>query len=121
MDTVFIEQLAARTIVGVRDWERQVEQTLYLDLELGTDITAAGRSDAVTDAVDYAAVARFAVDQVGAMRYQLVESVAEALVAALLDAFPVDRVRLRLSMPGAVPGARAVGVIIERGATAAPA
>ena len=83
MDTVFIEQLAARTIVGVRDWERQVEQTLYLDLELGTDITAAGRSDAVTDAVDYAAVARFAVDQVGAMRYQLVESVAEALVRQL--------------------------------------
>jgi dihydroneopterin aldolase len=36
------------------------------------------------------------------------------VAAILLDEFPVQRLRLKLAKPGAVRGARAVGVVIER-------
>ena len=46
--------------------------------------------------------------------FQLVESLAERCAAIVLEEFPVNRLRLKLSKPGAVRGSNAVGVIIER-------
>ena len=43
------------------------------------------------------------------------EAVAEEIAAIVLAEFPVSWLRLRLGKPGAVTGARDVGVIIERG------
>jgi 7,8-dihydroneopterin aldolase/epimerase/oxygenase len=43
-----------------------------------------------------------------------VETLAEHCAELVLREFDVARVRLKLSKPGAVRGARAVGVIIER-------
>jgi dihydroneopterin aldolase len=43
-----------------------------------------------------------------------VETLAERVAEVVLAEFPVQRLRLKLSKPGAVRGARAVGVAIER-------
>ncbi len=115
MDVVFIQELKVDTVIGVRDWERQVRQTLVLDLELGCDAARAAATDAVEDAVDYDAVRRHAADWVANAGCQLVETVAEGLAAELQSAFGVPWLRLRVTKPGAIPGARAVGVTIERG------
>ena len=45
------------------------------------------------------------------------ETLPERCAAIILDEFGVQHVRLKLSNPGAVRGARAVGVVIERGRT----
>lgn len=115
MDIVFIQELKVDAVIGVRDWERRVRQTLVLDLELGCDAATAATSDAVADAVDYDAVRRHAADWVRGAGCQLVETVAEGLAAELQRTFGVRWLRLRIAKPGAVPGARAVGVVIERG------
>jgi len=44
----------------------------------------------------------------------LVETLAERCAGIVLQEFDVRWLRLKLSKPGAVRGARAVGVIIER-------
>jgi dihydroneopterin aldolase len=44
-----------------------------------------------------------------------VETLAERCAAIVRDEFGVAWLRLRLSKPGAVRGAKAVGVVIERG------
>ena len=49
-----------------------------------------------------------------ASSYGLVEALAEACCAIFVDEFGVQRVRLKLSKVGAVRGAKAVGVILER-------
>ena len=51
---------------------------------------------------------------VTASDFGLVETLAERCAALILDEFGVRHVRLKLSKPGAVRGARAVGVMIER-------
>ncbi len=115
MDTVFISGLRIDTIIGVYDWERRVRQQVVLDLEMDWDITRAAATDAVSDALDYAAVAGRLVTFVGESKFELLEALAEAVCERVIDEFHVSRVRLRLSKPGAVPEASAVGVQIERG------
>ena len=46
--------------------------------------------------------------------FQLVEALAEHCARIVLEEFPVHRLKLKLSKPGAVRGSSAVGVIIQR-------
>lgn len=115
MDTVFIEELRADTVIGVHDWERHVRQTLVLDLEMAADTATAAESDDVSQALDYDAVARAVVDHVRAAEHALVETLAEDVATVVQERFGVAWLRLRVAKPGAVSGARAVGVLIQRG------
>lgn len=115
MDNVFIEALEVDATTGVHDWERQMRQRLRLDLTLGWDTLPAGRSDALPDALDYAAVSERARAIAEASHYYLLEALAETLAQQLLSEFGVPWLRLTLTKPGAVPGARAAGITIERG------
>ena len=115
MDTVFIRELRADTVIGVYDWERQVRQTLVLDLEMAADNRPPAASDAIDDALDYAAVSARVVAFIQASEFQLIETLAERVVELVLAEFPVPWLRLRLCKPGALPRARDVGVLIERG------
>ncbi|MDX1735873.1 MAG: dihydroneopterin aldolase [Halioglobus sp.] len=116
MDTVYIRGLTVDTVIGIHDWERDIRQAVVLDLELGGDNAAAAATDAIADALDYAAIAERVTGFVRASNYQLIETLAEEVARIVLAEFPVAHLVLALSKPGAVPGAREVGVRIERGA-----
>ena len=114
MDKVFIEGLAVEAVIGIHDWERRVRQGLVLDLELAFDNRVPAASDAIADAHDYEAIGKRLVAFVSQTQVKLVETLAERCAALLLQEFGVRAVRLKLAKPGALPGARAVGVVIER-------
>ena len=115
MDRVFIEDLRVQTVIGIFDWEREIKQTVSLDLEMAFDIAAAARSDNIADTLDYKAVSKRLIQFVEKSEYQLVEALAEECARIILAEFPVSWLRLKLGKPGAVRGSSAVGVIIERG------
>ena len=117
MDKVFIEDLRIQTIIGVFDWEREITQTISLDLRMAFSINKAAASDNIADTLDYKAVAKRLIQFVEASEFQLVEALAEHCAAIVLAEFPVGWLRLKLSKPGAVRDSSAVGVIIERGDT----
>jgi dihydroneopterin aldolase len=71
-------------------------------------------SDAIEHTLDYKAVSKRLMQFVGDSSYGLVETLAEQCAAIILNEFSVAWVRLKLAKPGAVRGARSVGVIIER-------
>lgn len=114
MDIVFIEDLRIETLIGIFDWERRVRQTVALDIEMAFDNTVPAASDSIDDTLDYKAVSKRLIAFVEAAEFQLVETLAERCAAIILDEFAVDRVKLKLAKPGAVRGARSVGVQIER-------
>ncbi len=118
MDIVFLHGLRIETVIGAFDWERRIEQTVVLDLDLGFDIRGAAASDNLGDALNYKAVAKRLTAFVGAGQFHLVETLAERVAELLLEEFPIDWLRLRVNKPGAVRGARDVGVLIERGVRA---
>lgn len=112
---VFIEGLRLDTVIGVYGWEREVRQTLVLDLEMAWPTERAAAGDDVNAALDYAAVSERLRGYAAAHSVQLVETLAEQLAGLLREEFGVPWLRLRLAKPGAVSEASAVGVIIERG------
>ena len=114
MDKVFIEGLAVEAVIGIHDWERRVRQALVLDVELSFDNRVPAATDAIADAHDYEAIGKRLVAFVAQTQVKLVETLAERCAALLLEEFGVRKVRLKLTKPGALPGARAVGVVIKR-------
>ncbi|HDY7766072.1 TPA: bifunctional dihydroneopterin aldolase/7,8-dihydroneopterin epimerase [Vibrio vulnificus] len=115
LDKVFIEQLEVITTIGVYDWEQQIKQKLVLDIEMAHDNRPTGKSDDVADALDYAQVSEAVLNHIESGRFLLVERVAEEVAELIMTQFSVPWIRIRLAKPGAVPQARAVGVVIERG------
>ena len=115
MDIIFIRDLRIDTVIGIYDWERSIKQTVHIDLELATDIASAAASDRIEDTLNYKAVAKSVIAFVEESSFQLVETLAERIVALVREEFSVAWVRLTLNKGAAVRGAQGVGVIIERG------
>ncbi len=116
MDIVYIRDLRIDTIIGIFDWEREVRQTVSLDLEMGADISRAASTENIQFALDYKAVSDRLIDFIGSSEFLLVETMAEQVVAIIMTEFQVPWLRLRIGKPGAISQAEDVGVIIERGA-----
>ena len=114
MDHVFIEGLEIEALIGIYDWERRIRQPLVFDLEMAFDNRVPAASDDIADTLDYKAVSKRLIEYVSASDFGLVETLAERCAAIVLDEFNVSRVKLKLSKPGAVRGAKAVGVCLER-------
>ena len=115
MDIVYIRGLQIKTVIGIYDWEREIKQTVKIDLEMSTDITRAAKKDEIEYALDYKAVAKRIIAFVESSEFQLIESLAEKIADIVRKEFEVQWLRLRVGKPGAVTGAKDVGVIIERG------
>lgn len=114
LDIVYIHGLQIETVIGIWDWERRVKQTVVVDLDLGTDIAAAGASDSMEDTIDYKAVAKRIIEFAQAEQFLLVEALAEQSAKILMEEFAVKWVRIRINKRGALRGVRDVGVVIER-------
>jgi 7,8-dihydroneopterin aldolase/epimerase/oxygenase len=114
MDKIFIHALETEAIIGIFDWERQVKQTVLIDVELSADIRKAALSDAIADTLNYKAVAKRILSFVEASQFHLVETLAEHIAMLVLEDFGVAWVSITLSKPGAVRSSRDVGVALER-------
>lgn len=114
MDRIFITALTAEAVIGIYDWERHVKQRLEIDLEMGVDLRAAARSDAIDDTLNYKSVAKRVLAFVESSRYQLVEALAGEIARIVLEEFKVARVKVTVHKPGAIRHSRDVGVVIER-------
>jgi len=113
-DTIFLSDLRVDTVIGIWDWERKIRQTISIDLEMGTDIARAAKSDAIEDTLNYKKVAKRIQQFVADSEFQLVETLAEHIAQIILAEFEVPWVRVRVNKPGAIRGARDVGVLIRR-------
>jgi 7,8-dihydroneopterin aldolase/epimerase/oxygenase len=114
MDKIFIHALKTETIVGIFDWERQVKQTVLIDLELSADIRKAALSDSIDDTLNYKRVAKRVLAFVEGSQFHLVETLAERVAMLMLEEFGVAWVGISLSKPGAIRSSRDVGVVLER-------
>lgn len=115
MDIVYIRDLRIDTIIGIYDWEREVRQTVSLDLEMAADIRQAAATDDIQYALNYKSVAKRLIQFIGDSEFQLVETMAEEVTNIVRKEFQVPWVKLRLSKPGALRQSQDVGLIIERG------
>lgn len=122
MDRVVVEGLVVLAHVGVSDVERAAAQRCRIDLELRTDLRAAGEADDLARTIDYGRVIETVKEVVATAAPKLLETLAEKMAAALFDRFggtgpgAVARLRLRLVKldPAVDVAVGGVGVEIER-------
>ena len=114
MDIIFISDLRIDAVIGIYDWERQIKQTVCIDLELACDCKKAAATDSVEDTLNYKLVAKRIQQFVADSEFQLVETMAEGIAAVVLEEFTVPWVEVSVNKPGAIRGARDVGVRIFR-------
>lgn len=121
MDVVFLEGLQFYGYHGVNAEERSLGQRFLVDVELTTDLRAAGRADDLTQTVNYSLVYKRVQTIVEGPPLNLIEAVAEEIATALMADFPVSSVTVTVRKPEvALRGAmlRAAGVRIVRIAAA---
>jgi dihydroneopterin aldolase len=114
LDKIFIHGLKSEAIIGIYDWERQVRQTVVMDIELSSDIRRAALTDSIDDTLNYKGLAKRVLAFVEASSFNLVETLIEHIAMLILEEFKVEWVGVTLSKPGAVRGSRDVGVTVQR-------
>ena len=114
MDQVFITDLVARGIIGIRDWEREKPQKMLINIVLFTDLHKAGESDDIQDCLDYSLIAKKILAHAETARRLTVEALAADLARLCLEDPRVQKVGVRVEKPAAVRFSRSVGVEIER-------
>lgn len=114
MDKIFLKELKTEAIIGIFDWERQVKQTVLIDLEMNADVRKAALSDSIEDTLNYKRVAKRILEFIDQSSFHLVETLAEHIAMLVLTEFQVAWVKVALNKPGAIRSSRSVGIIIER-------
>jgi dihydroneopterin aldolase len=115
VDTIFISDLRIETRIGVYEWEKHVRQPVLLNIEIAMPHSRAGTTDALADALDYAAVVERLKAFLGNHPHELLERLAEEVAALIMREFAAPWVRVQLAKIAPLPGVRQLGVRIERG------
>jgi D-erythro-7,8-dihydroneopterin triphosphate epimerase len=114
-DRIHVRDLSARCIVGIYPEERRAKQDIVLNLTLEGDFRRAAASDDIADAVDYKRLKKQVIAHVEGSRYQLIETLAQAVADICLSDPGVRRVTVTVDKPGALRFARSVAVELTRG------
>lgn len=114
MDKVFINNLEVEAVIGIFQWEREVRQLISVDIEMDFDNKTAAQSDDIKDALNYKLVGKRVTAFIKKSKFQLVETLAEKISKIILKEFPVSKVKIKVSKPGAMRGSDSVGVSIVR-------
>ena len=114
MDQVLINNLTARGIIGIKDWEREKPQEILINIILFTNIKKAVQSDDIRDCVNYRTVAKNVIKHAETAERYTVEALTSDLAEICLEHPDVEKARVRVEKPGAVRFADSVGVEIER-------
>ena len=109
-----IKDLQVSTVIGVYDWEREIEQALTFSVDMAADVAKAASQDDLKDALDYSAVAHAVKCVVIEGKFQLIETAAERVAQQLIADFGLQWVRVQVVKPITGEGYTAA-ITIERG------
>ena len=116
MDKIILKGIQFHGYHGVAEAERQLGQKYEVDLELMTDLSAAGTTDDLAHTIDYAQVVQLVIEIGTGQSFQLFEAIAETIAEAILAQFPIDEVRITVKKlhPPIEPTLSYAGVEIHR-------
>lgn len=107
-DTIRLAGLRFFAVIGDLPHERTSPQPIEVDLEVETDLSAAGASDELADGLDYRLLYAAAAEALGEdpeKAPHLVEALCERIAARVLAVPRVERVVVRCRKPwAALPG-----------------
>jgi D-erythro-7,8-dihydroneopterin triphosphate epimerase len=114
LDKIYIRDLSLRCIIGIFPDEREKKQDILINVVMWTDLSIAGRTDDIGDAVDYKRATKAILAAIEPSSHFLIERIAQVVADICLDDTLVKRVRVTIDKPGALRFAKASAVSIYR-------
>ena len=111
---VFVNGLEMVASVGVFEFEHRYEQRIIVSLDLTVDDAYDGKSERLTDVVDYSELVRATEAIAHSGHFKLIETLAERIAEAGLKDTRVRDIRVRIEKPDIMPGCKSVGIEILR-------
>ncbi len=112
-DKLIIHDLATECRLGVYDWEKEKPQPVWIDIEVAIDARKAAKSDAMGDAVDYAALVTLVKTTAAERAYNLLETLADKLAEKIVQEIASPEVTVRVKKR-ALPGIAYAAVEVQR-------
>lgn len=109
-----IKNLRASTIVGVYEWERDIQRHLILNIELEVDSSKAAQSDDINDTLNYDSLSKMIIKEISSTRYHLLEKLISHILDKIMENPLVLRARVEIDKGGVVKDVDSVAVIDER-------
>ena len=113
-DRILIKNLLVRGILGIKPEEREKKQDIVINLDLEADLSLAGSSDDIDDAVNYRSVTKDVIDLVEHSSFHTVERLATEIARIAVTGYAVRSATVTVEKPGALRFAESVGVTITR-------
>lgn len=112
MDVIRLDNIDLFAHHGVTAQEREAGQQFMLDVELYTDISAAGKSDDLATTLDYAIAYRIIADTFCAEPYSLIERAAWRVMEELFKGLPVEEIGISVrKVAPPIPGFTGAAVV----------
>ncbi len=113
-DTIFITDLTLPCTIGVPDLERATKQQVVINVALFVDLSKPGKTDQLSDTVNYGKVYSDIVDLVSNSEFSLMEALAQAIAAICLKDKRVEQAKVRVEKARYLKLAQSNGVEIIR-------
>lgn len=114
-DVILLEGVQIPAALGVTASERRMRRPVLLDLEIGTSLAAAGRSDSIRHTLHYEEVFKVVEAVAGGQEHKLVEALGQRIIDAILRDFDADWVRIWVRKPKPIAGVlETAGIRITR-------
>lgn len=114
MDRIHLCDLLCRCIIGVNPEERENKQDVIINVTLYLNLFSASKTDALDETVNYSDLSKRIIGMVENSQCQLIERLAERVAELCLEDRKVEKVRIRLDKPRAIPYAASAAVEIFR-------
>ena len=114
MDKISLNGIKADVIIGTFPEERTKRQVLIVDLDIFCDLSAAGKSDELSDTIDYFELEERIYSIMTQSNYHLLERLAEVIAADVLKDPRIFKCRVRIAKPCAMRYSDPVTIEIER-------
>ena len=95
-DRLALVEIRLQSRIGVTPGEKRISQPCTADITVWGDFEAAAATDALPAALDYTAILAKVVEVAHMREYNLVETLAYKLARGVLEAFPVQRVTVKV-------------------------
>ena len=115
-DKIIVRDLLLRGVIGLNEWERDVQQDILINLTLFCDSRTSGSSDRPDHILNYRTITKSIVRHVEESSYHLVEALAAAIARICVVDHGAVRAVVRVEKPGALRFAQSVGIEIDRSA-----
>tara|TARA_B100000686_G_C16331290_1_gene733266 strand:- start:188 stop:538 length:351 start_codon:yes stop_codon:yes gene_type:complete len=114
MKAILIKGLLIEAVVGIHEYERNMEQPIRINLEMEVDEFPNNHDFNETKFVDYAEIAARIEELIITSKFYLLETMATKIADTLLEKYPISNVSIEIEKPNAITRANSAGVKLIR-------